>query len=1266
MNIIDTDDEQTYTEEEIDNICKKYEDFINVDEIFSRSEKKPKRRFFRKNITEDILDDIEIGQNIIQKYKLALSSNTPVNLIYKNKEQFFSIRDLLKKEDNILESLKILKEEYNISLKDFIFSYYFSNIYETDEYLIKELNKLSNLLEEDFIKDTWEDKKNRFNVIFEQRMEITKKKYKKIEEFYKEINQIPFSNSPESMNKSMVLNNTKSETEIKIKDYQLSVDNGSIIFNDIKLNKNFPYMQYNSFDNKFYKIFNTEINSLLETEEEKTNVIYLLYRLEISNKINYLIITFDLEESKISFEYPYDSSFKIYEDLQYLIPGITFKEEKIVSINGSFEVKIDNYDELNFYYLSLFDKKFQTFLYINETARPRSLMKNIKYYFKNLNLNYNSSDYYLSFRLEKIYVNKYLVVFKSKIFNEENNIKEFSLIFSKLIAYYQNYDFKNSDIPIITTPYTGKNGDGLGDNYFKEKNNFSIRGNKLLELKNKTGSLFPLGEYGRRCSCPKQPIVIEPEDVENWKKYVDEGAISIYPPPNSEDRGKINHIFVCPTENNIVNYILNPDKTSPFPILPCCAIRNKNLYYDNYDEIKNNPNEFFLNLEKKNSSLQLKTISPLSVEQEGNLPIELKQLLKSIYKDSEFVRYGTFKNSKNSFFHCCMTACSHLNNIQKFVEDERNICNLKHLNKIRDIYLNLNIENRDKFVKKIKNYIVEKKNIKINLEIVYQEMFNYDLKTIEYMLENEDFDSKKFYKLTEYLFFVNIFVFSYNDGLTQLEKPNHQYFHQREIRKFLPSIIIFKHENRDPVDYELIKLKDGGFLFNEKLTEYMENYINNHGYYIQKDNVLNKNYYKEDNWNYILRNYEIVGQFINNSGRTYAFNFKYNLDKFATVFIESSYPLDVPMTKKVYKIDKTDVEKLFGKKYITGSEGYWYDCIFIPVIGQSKLKSKICYNFLINDRKSKNENKFKKLNNIKKNSNIVSQIILWIWNISEEKNLDKWFKRFIVDGDKRDINSINNVNLKIDYQFPLGINTPEEAIEHYSDYIPVIFGKNKIFLYDELREAIYRFLKNYIKKTEGYEKTPNKAIVGLFNNKLDFNKKTNNDIIVGEEKYDLWTDFNIDFFDSNRKLGFLTLAKVVRDEKDIFILQNNKKNSLSTSLLFCKIWRASKIKMDYKITSFNIWNKLGEIEGLLETLNLTELKVIEKANDYSKNIIFDDFNESVNFLVKEKIDYELEKEEYNYITFNYDEYTNKDNVVGENPYYIFSFEEEKYASMLEL
>ena len=125
MNIIDTDDEQTYTEEEIDNICKKYEDFINVDEIFSRSEKKPKRRFFRKNITEDILDDIEIGQNIIQKYKLALSSNTPVNLIYKNKEQFFSIRDLLKKEDNILESLKILKEEYNISLKDFIFSYYF-------------------------------------------------------------------------------------------------------------------------------------------------------------------------------------------------------------------------------------------------------------------------------------------------------------------------------------------------------------------------------------------------------------------------------------------------------------------------------------------------------------------------------------------------------------------------------------------------------------------------------------------------------------------------------------------------------------------------------------------------------------------------------------------------------------------------------------------------------------------------------------------------------------------------------------------------------------------------------------------------------------------------------------------------------------------------------------------------------------------------------------------------------------------------------------
>ena len=880
--------------------------------------------------------------------------------------------------------------------------------------------------------------------------------------------------------------------------------------------------------------------------------------------------------------------------------------------------------------------------------------------------------------------------------------------------YYENYNFKNSDLPIITNPYTGSDGDGLGDNLteleLEELTNskFTIRGNKLANLRNRAPDMFPASTYTRRCVCAYQPIIVDDEDIPDWEKYnKGKKAISIFPPIDSIDKIKKRYNFVCPTDNYIMNYIINPDNDSPFPILPCCSQQKKSNYYENYDEIKRNPEKFF-NLKEEQkinpNRSKLKTIKPLTTDQEGSLPEQLCQFFNKIYPKTNFSRYGVIKNSKSSFFHCCLLASYHLEEIKKHVKNPRYLKNIKLINDFRKNYKNLDISGRDQKITELKSYIGNDKGIKINKELVSQELFNYNLDSINYTLESENFDSRFFYKLMEYLFFVNVFVFDYSNGSVNLEKPRHIYYHQREIRESLPNIFIFKHSDVKPPVYELIKAGDD-FLMNDKAGIFMRSYIDEHGYYISrfiKENPedtghynVTKNFYSNINWNYILKDYEIVSQFINDAGRTYGINFKYGSDSedIMSIFITASFPLDVPLANKVYKVTKEKAIKLFGKKYIVGSEGIWYDInkspktIFIPATDIKKKDYDICYDFIVTDKKSKQQLRFKKLNIVKRNANIISQIILWIWNISKENDLDTWFETYIASGDKKLINSVNNNKLLIDYRFPLDIKSPEEAIDYYSDYIPVIFGKNQIFLYDELEYSIYHFIKNYITKTEGYgdvsfhsgipsfqnKKIPNKAIIGIFNNEIDFSKKPNNKIIIGEKTFDDWVNFveningdttNIDDTYIDQKRGFLYKNK----NGNIFIIQNNVNNSLVVSLIVCKAWRELKINLGYYTTTINIWDCVLKINGLKEVLNLTDEIIIETAKKYipylEENI--KDVNEAVDFLKKENIEYELSEEDFNYITINYEEYVNKNKFKFSNPYNMFSYENGAFASMLNV
>ena len=133
--------------------------------------------------------------------------------------------------------------------------------------------------------------------------------------------------------------------------------------------------------------------------------------------------------------------------------------------------------------------------------------------------------------------------------------------------------------------------------------------------------------------------------------------------------------------------------------------------------------------------------------------------------------------------------------------------------------------------------------------------------------------------------------------------------------------------------------------------------------------------------------------------------------------------------------------------------------------------SLICTPYILNTQKNEINDDFSKLNKIRRNSLIIKQLILWIWNLSNIENIDEWFERYTsVKNNEDEINNIiTNTNINMDYRFP-DISNPEEAINYLNKYIPYIFKGGVIFMYEKFYNSIYQYLINYQISTRGIPK----------------------------------------------------------------------------------------------------------------------------------------------------------------------------------------------------
>ena len=1256
------------------------------------------------------IEDIVLKSEQGKLFEMAEKTNTPQKFIFKINGELISAKDKIKNSKNILENYEYFFER-NIKIfpKDFVMLFYIANQNKSKKNLIENFNMFSILLgNEEFYIEAFEDYKDKFERTYQIYMDKTLVDYDKFKIFYKKIEKLKPSQDINTITDTVKEYTTKVEIKVTDSDYMFDKYNAEIIFNNMKTTPEFNFIRMKLKGQNLYKFYSGDTskypsyivnNDSIEAEED---TIYIFYKLNIQN-IDYSgIIGINLLTSIMTLEYSGQELSLMKEKISQFYPSIKFLETSEKSMTGDFEIEFPNFDETKLYYLTLFDSIVSEFLFIREVASPRSLKENIKYYYVGTDEVRDYTNYSIFFNINRLQGDKYIVSFNSKK-HSAKLIKEFIYVMNKLITRYNEQT--NDKIPfygMVTTPYTGINGSGLGG---KEEDRNIVETQKYkkkidnLYLKNK--NLFSKNYYARSCTCQKQPIIIPEEDVKDWKNYTFDGKkrnVVLFPPQESTQKVTKDY-YVCPDDDYpILTLRQNPDNASEYPLVPCCNISNfpEDLYKD-YDKIREKPNTYWASREEYKGKGKgiLKTNKILSMDREGYLPENIEKILKEI-ENNKFIREGVMKNNPSSFFFIFFKIGKEY---EKIFDKEKLPSNyINFFNYITGEYGNYNIETKKSYFGKLLNFIGSDKNPGLNFvknfrEIIYQETYNYNTEEIDNIIKDRtrEKDSRLFYRLMEFMFCVNVYVFVYDKDTesTYLEIPENDRYHIREIREELPCVLVLKHLRKNKFSvYEVIKTEEvmnetnSKYIFPPKYNRYFKNkiYSENTYYIVENKNMeIRKNPYNNINWGKILRDYSVVSQKINRSGRTFSYNLKYEEDKIMTIFCKPTFPFNAPVSDEIFDAPKKDIVKLFGSDYKKGSEGLWYPLndfeqgffIYSSEIGKNEM---VCKDYLIILNKNNKVRLYENIKICKRNAHVFTQSVLWLYILEQGVDYQKWSKKYLMKDEKLDkkIFSVNYIT--IPPRFPKNIKTTVDGIEYLNKYLPRVFEKKMIYLYPELYDHINMYMINYLKKFIGYA-LKQEVIANYYQNKADFKYNQFNQIIIGQDKFILWKEKNIE---TNRNKNSIyeqeDMAKTEsffwynQDVKTAYYVQNNEEQSFIVSFMNSLVWNFEELKYDYYTKPYSIWKNLSVLKEKRTGWNYENLKEFIKTK-INKTIYLKDKQECLNYLTQNKIPYQINKE-YSYIVYAKinDKIKIVDKYIIDDKGYLefFKYSEGGYASLMPI
>lgn len=806
-------------------------------------------------------------------------------------------------------------------------------------------------------------------------------------------------NSIDDIHKSFSETKITQTFEISGRNVDLYIDSGKYIFDSISTSETLFYIEFVDDKQKSLIKYNTNFDKdIIETSKDSSpNTLYLKYMINE----NVIDVEISMEQGLLSVTHSvYDSISTVIKTLNILV-----LKEKKTSSSGKFILSIKKFNETNFYFFNLFSSTFhQKFLenmvFLKETTSPRSMKSNLKFYFKDLSNNIQFSHMF-TFSITKLIGTEYVIDYQCK-YNSIELMKDYSILLQKYMIFFSNSENKNIENYIMDFY-------GLKQKYkIKEK---AALNNKLNNLRKKIHdkSMIPSkeGVYSKHmCDCKHQPIIIDEEDKGDWQEFLrdydkDKNEVISFPPDNSHSR-----FYTCPTEE--FKYLtLKPNKgenAKRYPYLPCCRKqldRGLDNLLKNYKEIKKEGKGPNVRISEKD----LKSIS---------IPQDL-----DVFLEGKFILEATNVSNRNSLISCLINASN-----------------------------SINVQNDDKSITAFRKNIEE---YNININVIMQEAFGMNKSNLANMIkENNYLDTKIFFRYFEYLFNCHIFVFVNEGTRTFFETPRYKNFHIRNINVNAKKVLLFKDSNDR---YSLLKEK-GGFDYNKLYAKILPYYS------ISKDlSLVYENKYFGIIWEKILNSREVYSQKIDENGKCYAIDTKFN-ETMVTIYIPPSYPLNLPESAEIYVSNSKIVEQNMGKGEL-GKEGLWYYInknreVFIPCNDIDDTSNVSCKQFIIDFNRDVNvEYNLHKIR-ISNSVNLV-QIFIWIWRISN-LTVDDFFQNHIKLTNNEYIFSENYINI-VETSHTFDVKSAIEYIKNTNPTMYTVFDDSYIYIYEDLFDNIYKYMK---------------------------------------------------------------------------------------------------------------------------------------------------------------------------------------------------------------
>lgn len=1015
-------------------------------------------------------------------------------------------------EDNSDLDIKILYEKCK-KLYDLGKSYIFYIINSTLNFDIEDVKKyMVKLGLEPPVNEEMYEKNKKFNkLIYNAYLRETFDRYQTITNIKNELsnkNFTPLAYESKTVKSNFVY-------DVYIEDKNWDIKNIKETINNSILSLDIPFIFSETDNGNVYKVFKYKdftyhnFLSFVNETQIKKNLIYLY--IWDKNKLNYKNSYYEckLDVMNMTFEiYTYDMadiSDQYIELIEQTIPFIKLINGKTFSVNSITHISDININYPVFYYMCDNDPILSNFLILFENTNTRD--------YKNFSSDFEWRDFVVDSdrynkRLQTV-VSIETVTGETSTFakcnilraasdDDSNNI---SNILSYLFSYYKYNEYKY--IKYL-------------ENYVvlpeKKKVKYDIPTSKIESLKRYYPEMFGKNNYARKCLSERQPIIIDEDEIDSWKKMSIDGverSIGEYPPHplKKNEEGKWEKVegfkplfyYICPNDKLSHPSLIKVDdeEESEYPYLPCCNnTDNLSKYYNsNTGKIA----EYYGYEEKRKKVSILKRTGKLNPKNYGFLP---EYITMHLYMASVIDEYISNQKSRSTI-HKNSSSGNGMNSWEESEADSylhMGIDTNYHTSFISCILKAVGYEN------KITHDTVRKKIASMHIGLYMQELVGVDANIIRNILLYDWADPFIFYRGLEELFNINIYIL--NSETEELQLPSHHIMYIRTFRK-RKTVLIWYHP-QERISELIIYTPQTTIKGCKKKTMLFDKSINQRMFKTQKRDYINMNCYKFYNifrifnWETIISKFgTIKSQYIDNYGKMRGLTIKINDNDHMTIFFPPSQPLNISNDFKVYGLKLDDAINMMGKEPESIiEEGYWFSYqeidkfIFIPneTIG---IETNPLYtsNDVIYDE-------FVKKDNIDNLINKQKEILWWAYLSNRESININSMNSFIDMYVRKSAKSSSPTCLNLDiYKLPK-VYTSRDAINELGGLIGM-GGLSTISIIDY--DNIIYFLKKMSIELSGLKIEPARYLSKPLNNEDDYNQ-LDSKVFLKSENMQTWIE----------------------------------------------------------------------------------------------------------------------------------------------------------------